>query len=71
MFFPPLRALKDLKVSNMVLDLWTSFARDGYAKYNSKEETHELFVLMAEYREVTSYLVSGSPLRKARRDISG
>nr|CAH0100418.1 unnamed protein product [Daphnia galeata] len=29
MFFPPLRSLKDLKVSNMVLDLWTSFARDG------------------------------------------
>ncbi|XP_046451699.1 venom carboxylesterase-6-like [Daphnia pulex] len=28
-FFPRLHSLKDLKVSNMLLDLWTSFASDG------------------------------------------
>ena len=31
-FLPPLTAQEDIKVSNMLLDLWTSFAKNGYKK---------------------------------------
>ncbi len=33
LFLPRLRSSKDIDVSNMLLDLWTTFAKDGYTKY--------------------------------------
>lgn len=70
---PRLRSANDIKVSNMLLDLWTSFAKDGLLKIAANKVLAKIcnFILkIAVYHEVTSYPGIGSPPRKANPDIS-
>jgi hypothetical protein len=47
-FFPRLHSLKDVKVSNMLLDLWTSFASDGYINFNSQKANYTFIIAWFE-----------------------